>query len=193
VSNVAVSAAARRRGVARRLMAEVEATAAGWGFRCVSLVRAGAAGPRGARGPAVAGWAGEGSSPGARSALVREAPPGPAPRQRSLPAAWLTSRIPPPPLWRSRCPPKKQHCDASNSAAWQLYRELGYRRVALEAPWAPYLNGRPPRRCWLLLKRLPSALVAAGAARGGGAAAGEAAEAAAAGGGAQQAREPAAR
>ena len=40
VSNVAVAAAARRRGVARALMAEVEATAAEWGFRCVALVRA---------------------------------------------------------------------------------------------------------------------------------------------------------
>jgi hypothetical protein len=54
-----------------------------------------------------------------------------------------------------------QHCDQENQAAWQLYRELGYRRVALEAPWAPYLNGRPPNRCWLLVKRLPSDLVEA--------------------------------
>lgn len=48
-----------------------------------------------------------------------------------------------------------------------LYRSLGYRRVALESPWAPYLNGRPPNRCALMLKRLPSALVEAARARAG--------------------------
>jgi GNAT superfamily N-acetyltransferase len=41
LSNVAVCAAARRRGIARRLMAEAEGTAADWGFRCVALVRTG--------------------------------------------------------------------------------------------------------------------------------------------------------
>lgn len=39
-SNLAVAEGARRRGVARRLMAEVEAAAAAWGFRSVCLVRA---------------------------------------------------------------------------------------------------------------------------------------------------------
>lgn len=38
VSNVAVDSSARRRGVARALMAAAEATAADWGFRCVALV-----------------------------------------------------------------------------------------------------------------------------------------------------------
>jgi hypothetical protein len=57
--------------------------------------------------------------------------------------------------------PPRQHCDAANTAAWRLYRDLGYRRVALEAPWAPYVNGRPPNRCWLLVKRLPTAAVEA--------------------------------
>lgn len=94
LSNVAVCPSVRRRGIARRLMAEAEATAAEWGFRAVSL-----------------------------------------------------------------------HCDPANAAAWQLYRRLGYRRVALEAPWAPYLNGRAPNRCYLMLKRLPPALVRAAAER----------------------------
>lgn len=57
----------------------------------------------------------------------------------------------------SLLPAAPQHCDPANQAAWGLYKELGYRRAALEAPWAPYLNGRPPNRCALLIKRLPAA------------------------------------
>lgn len=54
------------------------------------------------------------------------------------------------------------HCNPTNGPAWALYRRLGYRRVALEPPWNPLLNGRPGDRCWLLLKRLGARRAAEG-------------------------------
>eukprot|EP00879_Flechtneria_rotunda_P015472 GHRR01016180.1.p1 GENE.GHRR01016180.1~~GHRR01016180.1.p1 ORF type:complete len:339 (+),score=80.31 GHRR01016180.1:166-1182(+) len=83
ISNVAVSPAARRRGVAVRLMREAEALAAAWGCTRAGL-----------------------------------------------------------------------HCNPSNAAAMQLYKQLSYRKAMLEAPWMPYLQGRAPDRCYLMLKRL---------------------------------------
>lgn len=46
------------------------------------------------------------------------------------------------------------HCNARNDGAVQLYRQMGYRRAALEPVWMPYLQGRAPERCHLWIKRL---------------------------------------
>lgn len=69
ISNVAVSTAYRRSGVAARLMAEAESLAATWGCRTAGL-----------------------------------------------------------------------HCNPKNTAAMQLYKQLKYKKAALEAPWMPYLQ-----------------------------------------------------
>lgn len=158
---MAVSSGARRRGIARRLMAEAEATAAEWGFRVVSLVGAFFLPGCVSRWGAAAG----------RAALVgRPAPACAMPHAARYRCACVTAphRRAGPPSHALHCKPPPlcthpppQHCDETNSVAWALYRELGYRRVALEAPWAPYLNGRAPNRCWLMIKRLPAQLVEA--------------------------------
>jgi ribosomal protein S18 acetylase RimI-like enzyme len=47
------------------------------------------------------------------------------------------------------------HCSPENEAALRLYGSMGYRRVALEPAWAPYLNGRGAGgRCYLMVRRL---------------------------------------
>eukprot|EP00878_Enallax_costatus_P022015 GHUV01023338.1.p3 GENE.GHUV01023338.1~~GHUV01023338.1.p3 ORF type:complete len:131 (+),score=47.69 GHUV01023338.1:702-1094(+) len=84
ISNVAVSTAYRRSGVAVQLMAEAEALAVEWGCRTAGL-----------------------------------------------------------------------HCNPNNTAAMQLYKRLKYKKAAVEAPWMPYIQGRAPDRCYLLVKRLP--------------------------------------
>uniref|UniRef100_A0A383W7M9 N-acetyltransferase domain-containing protein n=1 Tax=Tetradesmus obliquus TaxID=3088 RepID=A0A383W7M9_TETOB len=46
------------------------------------------------------------------------------------------------------------HCNPSNQPAMALYRRLRYKNGPLEAPWMPYLQGRAPDRCYLMLKRI---------------------------------------
>lgn len=62
---------------------------------------------------------------------------------------------PKPPAWA--CGAAALHCSPENEAALRLYGSMGYRRVALEPAWAPYLNGRGAGgRCYLMVRRLPT-------------------------------------
>lgn len=59
------------------------------------------------------------------------------------------------PAWA--CGAAALHCSPENEAALRLYGGMGYRRVALEPAWAPYLSGRGAGgRCYLLVRRLSS-------------------------------------
>jgi ribosomal protein S18 acetylase RimI-like enzyme len=127
VSNVAVAPSARRRGVARRLVRAAERLAAG------------------GRGLEAVLEAEEDDEEEEDEDDARDDDRDDADDQAAAASAA--------PAWR--CGAAALHCSPENEAALGLYAAMGYRRVALEPAWAPYLNGRGSGgRCYLMVRRL---------------------------------------